>query len=222
VTTPDDARTHILNRIHTAHTTNPPPTTDTDTAAAAITRTYHPTHQTTTTPQHLIDLLARNLTDYRAHVHHTTDPTHIPDLVHHLLKGPNLLTPPGLPPEWIPHHPDIHHHTDQPPLTPTQLETIDTVLTTTATAIAETGTLILDTGPGQGRRALTLIPDHHIAVITPRHITDSLPHAIPHLNPTRPLTWIAGPSATSDIELNRIEGVHGPRHLDIIILHDAS
>nr|WP_329140522.1 LUD domain-containing protein [Streptomyces sp. NBC_01476] len=78
--------------------------------------------------------------------------------------------------------------------------------------------MILDASPDQGHRAITLIPDHHICIITPDHIVESLPQALPRLNPTRPQTWISGPSATSDIELTRIEGVHGPRALDVIIV----
>ncbi|AVI00187.1 hypothetical protein C5L38_35435 (plasmid) [Streptomyces sp. WAC00288] len=86
-------------------------------------------------------------------------------------------------------------------------------------AVAETGTIILDGGPGQGRHALTLIPDLHIRVIqADDQVVASIPQALPRLNPTRPQTWISGPSTTSDIELNRVEDVHGPRQLNVVIV----
>ena len=97
------------------------------------------------------------------------------------------------------------------------LDTADAVITTCAIAIAETGTIVLDHGPGQGPRALTLVPDHHIVIVRPDQIVPGVPDALTTLDPTRPLTWISGPSATSDIELDRIEGVHGPRTLDVVI-----
>jgi L-lactate dehydrogenase complex protein LldG len=106
---------------------------------------------------------------------------------------------------------------DDPPLSARELDQIAGVLTGCAVAIAETGTIILDHGPGQGRRALTLVPDFHLVVVRADQVAADLPDAIARLDPARPHTLISGPSATSDIELIRVEGVHGPRNLHILI-----
>jgi L-lactate dehydrogenase complex protein LldG len=112
---------------------------------------------------------------------------------------------------------------DSVELTPRRLDEVHSVISACALAIAETGTIILDGGPGQGRRLLTLVPDHHICVIrVPDQVVASVPQALEGVDPTRPQTWIAGPSATSDIELDRVEGVHGPRTLDVILVSATS
>ena len=107
---------------------------------------------------------------------------------------------------------------DDPPLDVAALDALDGVVTTCAVAIAETGTIVLDAGPGQGGRAFTLVPDYHLAVVRAGQIVAAVPDAVAALDPGLPLTWISGPSATSDIELRRVEGVHGPRTLDIVIV----
>ncbi|MFD4547989.1 lactate utilization protein C [Streptomyces sp. NPDC058246] len=171
-----------------------------------------------------VELLAENLADYRAIVHRT-DAEELPYLIMRLLaeRGPRyVLVPPGLPPEWMSAADPTRVH-DRALSTPQELDEVESVVTGCAVAIAETGTLVLDGGPDQGRRRITLVPDHHICVVrVPDQVVSSVPQALERLDPTRPLTWISGPSATSDIELDRVEGVHGPRTLEVVLVSDQS
>ncbi|GAQ51958.1 LutC/YkgG family protein [Streptomyces acidiscabies] len=171
-------------------------------------------------PAECVELLAENLADYRAIVHRTEE-QELDDLIMRLLSArgsEHVLVPPGLPPHWLASADPVRIH-DRAANTPAYLDKIESVITGCALAIAETGTIVLDGSPGQGRRRITLIPDHHICVVrVPDQVVSSVPQALERLDPLRPLTWISGPSATSDIELDRVEGVHGPRTLEVILV----
>ena len=131
--------------------------------------------------------------------------------------GP-IVVPAGFPAAWLTELPDgITLARDEPPLPAAELDRMAGTVTGCAVAIAETGTIILDHGPGQGRRALTLVPDFHLVIVRASQVAPDLADAFARLDPARPHTLISGPSATSDIELIRVEGVHGPRILHVLL-----
>ena len=168
----------------------------------------------------LLDLFAERTADYRARVVLTTE-RHAAAAIDQLLADQDiayLVVPPGFPAAYLPSS-DVHTQLhDEPLLSVSALDAAHGVISTCALAIAETGTIILDAGPGQGRRALTLLPDYHLCLVRADQILATVPDAIARLDPRRPLTMISGPSATSDIENNRVEGVHGPRTLHVLII----
>jgi L-lactate dehydrogenase complex protein LldG len=157
-------------------------------------------------PPDVVDLFAERVVDYRAALTRCTA-AELPEAIRAAL-GPaqKVLVPAGFPIEVD----GVRDSAD--------LDSFDAVVTTAALGIATTGTLVLDHGPGQGRRALSLVPDVHVCVLREDRIVPGVPQAVAALDPARPQTWISGPSATSDIELTRVEGVHGPRTLHVIVV----
>ena len=170
-----------------------------------------------------VALFAERVTDYRARVTLAGTASAARRLIAEALaeRGvTRLVVPEGFPTELLPDGP-WERLGDTPALSVEALDGADAVLTTAARAIALTGTIVLDAGPGQGRRALTLLPDFHLCVVRADQIAPDVPDALALLDPARPLTFVSGPSATSDIELDRVEGVHGPRTLHVVVLTDA-
>ncbi len=161
----------------------------------------------------MIDLFAERVEDYQATVVRCTE-AELPALLVTETAGRRFVTPPGLP--WP--VPDAVADDPAAPLTAADLDALDGVVTAAAVGIAVTGTIVLDHRPDQGRRALSLVPDRHLCVVRAAQVVAGVPEALGRLDPTRPQTWISGPSATSDIELSRVEGVHGPRTLRVLLV----
>ncbi|MFH8836876.1 lactate utilization protein C [Streptomyces sp. NPDC017868] len=206
------SRETVLGRIRAALADVPADETPED---VPVPRNYRRSH--VEPGEDLVALFAERVTDYRATVHHT-DEAGLPAAISAALTSrgvQNLALPSGFPVELLPPDPWTWH---REPLGVSDLDALDGTLTLAAAGIAVTGTIVLDTGPGQGRRALTLVPDHHLCVVYAEQIAADVPDALARLDPTRPLTFVSGPSATSDIELDRVEGVHGPRTLDVIVV----
>jgi L-lactate dehydrogenase complex protein LldG len=191
------AREEILRRVRAALSDHPEP--------GPVPRAYRREF-----PPPDLDLLAERLVDYRAVVHRGRA---VADVVAELVTG-TLVVPPGVDPAWLPSTVDARRDDGLPAGV---LASVDAVLTAATVAIAETGTIVLDGSPDQGRRIISLLPDLHICVLRADQVVASVPEALGRLDPRRPLTWISGPSATSDIELNRVEGVHGPRRLHVVL-----
>jgi L-lactate dehydrogenase complex protein LldG len=219
------ARDVILARIRAANSARPAATE----AAATedVPRDYLRAHHDPA-GHDIVALFAERAADYRAVVERVPEGD-VPAAIARALSTRSTaaraealaapdryLIPAGLPPEWLPD--GIETTADEPPLSAAELDQMAGVITGCAVAIAETGTIILDHGPAQGRRALTLVPDFHLVVVRADQVAADLAEAFARLTPLRPHTLISGPSATSDIELIRVEGVHGPRTLHILLV----
>jgi L-lactate dehydrogenase complex protein LldG len=235
-------RDEILSRIRTALGDTPRP--DADAAYQALPRPYLRAHHDPA-GHDIVALFAERAADYRAVVERLPEadvpaavarilgararefeasraphPPHEPrePQASHQSQEPQearFVVPDGFPAEWLPDGVAVVR--DDPPLSAAQLDQLAGVVTGCAVAIAETGTIVLDHGPAQGRRALTLVPDFYLVIVRADQVTADLPDAFGRLGPGRPQTLISGPSATSDIELTRVEGVHGPRTLHILL-----
>ena len=203
-----DARTEIMARISAALADRPTP--------PPIERSYR---RTSDEDGDTIELFAARVDDYRASVE--TVPEHeVPGAIATALAAcgvRRVAVPVDLPSSWLTGT-DAELLVDAPQLSAADLDAVGGVVTAAAVGIALTGTIVLDAGFGQGRRALSLLPDVHLCVIRADQIVWGVPEALERLDPKRPQTWISGPSATSDIELDRVEGVHGPRTLHVLIV----
>lgn len=210
-----NAREEILARVRTALGDGPsedvvPP------------RGYRSTGSHAPGSDEALDLLVDRLEDYRAVVEAVSSADLPSAIARVLAESGSVVVPDGVPPEWVDALTSVglEVRTDRPgaPLATGDLDTVGAVLTACRVAIAETGTIVLDAGADQGRRVITLVPDRHVCVVRRDQVVESVPEAIAILQATRPQTWISGPSATSDIELSRVEGVHGPRTLHVLIV----
>ena len=199
------ARDEILARVRQALADRPQPPTPARVYRAAGTADVD------------LDLFAARVREYGAAVIRA-EPEDVATEVAAALRhraARRVVVPAGFPVEWEPAADLLR---DDPPLTTGELDTVDGVITSCAVAIAETGTVVLDHGAGQGRRAVTLVPDYHLVIVRAQQVVALVPDGIAALDPIRPQTWISGPSATSDIELRRVEGVHGPRTLEVLLV----
>ena len=199
-----EARDEILRRVASA--------VGDGAAPGAVARTYH--RSGTLDPAARLARLRERLLDYRARVE-TTSAGAIAERAAELAAGGRIGVPPGLPAVWRP--PNAVEDYDLPTH---ELDALAGVLTGCTLAIAETGTVVLTGDAHEGRRALTLVPDLHICVVRGDQVVETVPEAFALLNGNerRPMTFVSGPSATSDIELKRVEGVHGPRRLVVLLV----
>jgi len=175
--------------------------------------------------EEIVGRFAERVAEYKATVRRVRE-DELPGVIEETLRDrgvERLVVPPLLPEGWIPDGIETLSDATRLRLTDEELDASDGALTGCALGIAQTGTIVLDAGPAQGRRALTLLPDYHLCVVREEQIVGLVPEAFARLEATvknegRAITFISGPSATSDIELIRVEGVHGPRTLEVLIV----
>lgn len=208
------ARDEILARIRRALGER---ATDPESGYAAIQRLYH--INSASTPATHVEIFVDRLQDYNATVYRCRD-KQIAQAIAYALSlrdKRSMVIPRAFPSDWLPRGFEFRDGTN---MTYEELDRSEGVLTGCAVAIASTGTIVLQHSMAQGHRALTLIPDYHLCVVREIQITESVPEGIRALGAFAhdPLTTVSGPSATSDIEMTRVKGVHGPRTLDVIIV----
>ena len=205
------AREEILRRVRAAHVTAP---------GQGIRREYS---HVRTHDDRLAQFVQR-VEDYKATVIRAHPDDVAAAVAKYLVDARKVVVPPGFDPSWVPDGLTILG--DEPPLGAEELNGVDAVLTCAVVGIAETGTIVLDHTAGMGRRTLTLVPDLHVCVVTADQVVGDVPEAVARLSASvkagRPLTWISGGSATVDIELQRVEGVHGPRNLCVVLVEPAT
>ena len=216
------AKEEILARVRTALAA---PRRDQVTEAADVPRDYQRADgkpEVTTEPAKMRDVLVRRLEDYTAVVHRTTA-AELPGAIAAALgDARSVIAPPGVPASWTDEL-DLPVTRDDGTAGPRRLDAVDAVLTGCHTAIAATGTIVLRGDELGGRRVISLVPDRHVVVVDAEQVVLGVPKAIERMDadPGAPWTMISGPSATSDIELSRVEGVHGPRRLEVVLLEPA-
>jgi L-lactate dehydrogenase complex protein LldG len=213
------AKEEILARLRTALDV---PRRDEVTTAEDVPRTYQRADakaEVSTDPVRVRTLLVDRLEDYTAIVHRTTESEAPAAIAAALAGAARLVVPPGLPSPWS-RELAAEIIVDDGRIGARELDGIDAVLTGCHTAIAQTGTLVLRGDELGGRRVISLIPDRHVVVVRSEQVVLGVPKAMERMNtdPGAAWTMISGPSATSDIELSRVEGVHGPRHLEVVLI----
>jgi L-lactate dehydrogenase complex protein LldG len=195
-----NAREEILSRVRAA-------LEGADTGEVTVPRGY----RSAPAPHDPVTLFCERVADYRATVVRCAEVDVLARIMEALTSATRVITPDGL--SWV-----LPNGISDTGLTTARLDEMDAVVTEATVGVAETGTIVLTHGPGQGRRALSLVPDLHVCIVRADQVVADVPDAFRLLDPNRPTTWISGPSATSDIELDRVEGVHGPRRLHVIVI----
>lgn len=210
-----DAKTEILARIRGALSDAP--------AAPHTPRDYRTTSELSRAE--IVDMLEDRLVDYKANVFRETAQTVAERIAAQLGASARYVIPEGFDTAFLPEDTAARRVIVDPndarkasALGVRELNRVDAVVTSSTVSCAQTGTIFLSGRPDEGRRAITLVPDHHICLVPLDSIVELIPEAMARVEPTAPTTMISGPSATSDIELERVEGVHGPRTLDVILL----
>lgn len=210
-----DAKAEILGRIRSSLSDHPQP--------AEPIRNYRKVSDKS--QAEVLEMLIDRLVDYKANVFEETEETIAHRIAEQLGKSSRYVVPTGLKNEWLPEDTaartrmvDSGNDQKSGALSLRELDAVDAVVTSSTVSCAETGTIFLTSQEDEGRRAITLVPDHHICVVPLDTVVELIPESMRRVDFNKPVTMISGPSATSDIELIRVEGVHGPRTLDVIIL----